>query len=163
MRKYLRLRIGIVLAVILGSLIYLYPPPGVRERLYAHPASQPKPKGLLPSTLNLGLDLQGGIHLVLGVDVNKALEGQVERTASDMKASLEKKGIGVPRLARQGTTEIAIQLERGQNGVASGDPMVAKIVRQIVALEFVVLAERFVPATERIPPGLDDQVQRDAG
>jgi preprotein translocase subunit SecD len=114
MRKYLWLRIGIVLAVILGSLIYLYPPPGVRERLYAHPASQSKPQGLLPSTLNLGLDLQGGIHLVLGVDVDKALESQVDRVASEMKASLEKKGIGVTRLARQGTTEIAVQLASPQ-------------------------------------------------
>src|SRR5574337_558874 len=109
MRKYLWLRIGIVLAVILGSLIYLYPPPGVRERLYSHLAGQ-KPKGLMPPTLNLGLDLQGGIHLVLGVDVDKALENQVERAASDMKASLEKKGIAATRVARQGTTEIAVQL-----------------------------------------------------
>jgi len=114
MRKYLWLRIGIVLAVILGSLIYLYPPPGVQEWLYAQPASQPRTRGLLPSTLNLGLDLQGGIHLVLGVDVDKALESQVERTASDIKASLEKKGIGVTRLARQGTTEITIQLASPQ-------------------------------------------------
>ncbi|MGH7262955.1 MAG: protein translocase subunit SecD [Candidatus Rokuibacteriota bacterium] len=114
MRKHLWLRIGIVLAVILGSLIYLYPPPGVRERLYAHPASRSKPQGLLPSTLNLGLDLQGGIHLVLGVDVDKALESQVDRVASEMKASLEKKGIGVRRLARQGTTEIAVELASPQ-------------------------------------------------
>ena len=114
MRKYLWVRIGIVLAVILGSLIYLYPPPGVREHLYGPLASQRKSRGLLPSTLNLGLDLQGGIHLVLGVDVDKALESQVERVASDMKASLEKKGIGVTHLARQGTTEIAIQLASPQ-------------------------------------------------
>lgn len=114
MRKYLWLRIGIVLAVILGSLIYLYPPPGVRERLYGHLAGQ-KPKGLLPPTLNLGLDLQGGIHLVLGVDVDKALENQVERAASDMKASLEKKGIAATSVARQGTTEIAVQLASPAN------------------------------------------------
>jgi preprotein translocase subunit SecD len=114
MRRHLWLRIGIVLAVILGSLIYLYPPPGVRERLYGPAAGQAKPRGLLPSTLNLGLDLQGGIHLVLGVDVDKALESQVERAAQDMKASLEKKGIGVTRLAHQGPTDIAIQLASPQ-------------------------------------------------
>lgn len=113
MRKYLWLRIGIILAVLLGSLIYLYPPPGVRERLYGHAAAQ-RPKGILPPTLNLGLDLQGGIHLVLGVDVDKALENQVDRTASDMKASLEKKGIALTQVARQGATEIAIQLASPQ-------------------------------------------------
>jgi len=114
MRRHLWLRIGIVLAVILGSLIYLYPPPGVRERLYGPATGQAKPRGLLPSTLNLGLDLQGGIHLVLGVDVDKALESQVERAAQDMKASLEKKGIGVTRLAHQGPAEIALQLASPQ-------------------------------------------------
>ena len=114
MRRHLWLRIGIVLAVILGSLIYLYPPPGVRERLYGPAAAQVKPKGLLPATLNLGLDLQGGIHLVLGVDVDKALENQVDRVASEMKASLEKKGIGVKRLARQGPTEISVELASPQ-------------------------------------------------
>ncbi|MBI3625452.1 MAG: protein translocase subunit SecD, partial [Candidatus Rokubacteria bacterium] len=112
MRKYLWLRIGIVLAVILGSLIYLYPPPGMREYLYGQLAS--RSRGLLPSTLNLGLDLQGGIHLVLGVDVDKALESQGDRAASEMKASLDKKGIGVTRLARQGSTEIAVQLASPQ-------------------------------------------------
>ncbi len=114
MRRYLWLRIGIVLAVIVGSLVYLYPPPGVRERLYG-PALRPaRSGGLLPSTLNLGLDLQGGIHLVLGVDADKALESQVERNASNVKAGFEKKGIGVKELARQGTTEIALQLASPQ-------------------------------------------------
>ncbi len=114
MRRYLWLRIGIVLAVLLGSLIYLYPPPGVRERLYGPSLGQAGREGLLPPTLNLGLDLQGGIHLVLGVDVDKALESQVERAAGDMRAALEKKGIGVTQAARQGTTEIVLQLASSQ-------------------------------------------------
>ncbi len=115
MRRHLWLRIGIVLAVILGSLIYLYPPSGIRERLYGPGAGQAKKGGLLPPTLNLGLDLQGGIHLVLGVDVDKALESQVERTAADIRASLEKRGIGVIQAGRQGTTQIAIQLASPQS------------------------------------------------
>ena len=115
MRKYLWLRIGIVLAVIAGALIYLYPPAALHERLYGAALSQAKKGGLLPPTLNLGLDLQGGIHLVLGVDVDKALESQVERVASDMRAGLEKKGIGVTHVARQGITEIAVQLASPQS------------------------------------------------
>ncbi|MBI2155227.1 MAG: protein translocase subunit SecD [Candidatus Rokubacteria bacterium] len=114
MRRYLRVRIGIVLAVIVGSLIYLYPPPGIRERLYGPTFAPMKKGGLLPPTLNLGLDLQGGIHLVLGVDVEKALESQVERAAADIRASLEKKGVGVTQVARQGVTEIALQLASPQ-------------------------------------------------
>ena len=110
MRRYLGVRIAIVLAVVLGSLTYLYPPPGVREYLYGPGGRLAGKGGLLPPTLNLGLDLQGGIHLVLGVDVDKVLESQVERTAADIRGSLEKKGIGVAQAARHGTTEIVLQL-----------------------------------------------------
>ena len=37
-------------------------------------------------TINLGLDLQGGLHLVLGVDVDKALEAQVDRASDTIRA-----------------------------------------------------------------------------
>ncbi|MEK6530101.1 MAG: protein translocase subunit SecD, partial [candidate division NC10 bacterium] len=115
MRRYLGLRIAIVLAVILGSLIYLYPPLGIREYLYGPGGALARKGGLLPPTLNLGLDLQGGIHLVLGVDVDKMLESQVERAAADIRGSLEKKGIGVTQAARQGTMEIVLQLASPQS------------------------------------------------
>ena len=41
----------------------------------------------------LGLDLQGGMHLVLEVDTQKAVESNVERIAQDIKESLNKKRI----------------------------------------------------------------------
>ena len=89
MRKYLWLRIAVVLTVIAGSVWYLYPP---------------------RKTINLGLDLQGGIHLVLGVQAEKAVESQVERAVADLRASLERKGIGVKQVARQGAAEILVEL-----------------------------------------------------
>ena len=115
MRRYLWLRIGIVLVAILGSLTYLYPPPGIREYLYGPGSGLARKGGLLPPTLNLGLDLQGGIHLVLGVDADKVLESQVERAAADIRGSLEKKGIGVAQAARQGTMEMVVQLASPQS------------------------------------------------
>ncbi|MBI3028203.1 MAG: protein translocase subunit SecD [Candidatus Rokubacteria bacterium] len=115
MRRYLWLRIGIILVAILGSLTYLYPPPGIREYLYGPAPGLARKGGLLPPTLNLGLDLQGGIHLVLGVDADKVLESQVERAAADIRGSLEKKGIGVAQAARQGTMEMVVQLASSQS------------------------------------------------
>ncbi len=116
MRKYLRLRITIVLTVLVGSVIYLYPPPGVDALLYGpRSAVDSGRRTLLPRTLNLGLDLQGGIHLVLGVEADKALEAQVERAASDLRATLERKGIAVAQLNRQGTSELVLQLASPQN------------------------------------------------
>ena len=88
MNRNLWLRIGLVVAVIAVSVWYLYPP---------------------RKTINLGLDLQGGIHLVLGVDVDKAVDAQVGRTADSIQAELEKKGIGA-RIERRATTELVVQL-----------------------------------------------------
>ncbi|MBI2198542.1 MAG: protein translocase subunit SecD [Candidatus Rokubacteria bacterium] len=110
MRRRLPLRIGIVAAVIVGSLLYLYPPPFARSYLYGPAAPAARPGGILPSTLNLGLDLQGGIHLVLGVDLDKAIEAQVERAGSGIRSSLEKKGIAVKGIQRRGPTELVVEL-----------------------------------------------------
>jgi preprotein translocase subunit SecD len=110
MVKHLPLRIGIVVAVILVSVVYLYPPPGVREMLYGPASGTATARGMLPRTLNLGLDLQGGIHLVLGVDLDRALEAQTERMAATLRGALEKKGVAVRRVERQGTVEVAVEL-----------------------------------------------------
>jgi SecD/SecF fusion protein len=42
--------------------------------------------------LKLGLDLKGGVHLVLKPDIDKALETQFENYLQDLKSTLEKKG-----------------------------------------------------------------------
>jgi preprotein translocase subunit SecD len=88
MRRYLKLRIALVVVVILGSLWYLYPP-GRR--------------------INLGLDLRGGIHLVLGVDVGKALENQTDRVADDLKGALDRRGIATTQVSREDSV-IAVRL-----------------------------------------------------
>ena len=66
-------------------------------------------KSYLPSDkVQLGLDLQGGIHLVLEVEVDKAVENTIERTVEDMKEILRKKDIFYDRIERQETTGIVI-------------------------------------------------------
>ena len=119
MRRRFPLRIGIVAAVIVGSLLYLYPPPFARSYLYGPAAPAARPGGILPSTLNLGLDLQGGIHLVLGVDLDKAIEAQVERAGSGIRSSLEKKGIAVKGIQRRGPTELVVELASPETWAAA--------------------------------------------
>lgn len=89
MPRNLWLRIGLVAAVVVLSLWYLYPP---------------------KRSIHLGLDLQGGIHLVLGVDTPKALAAQTDRAANDFRAGLERKGVGVKRVAREGPTAFVVEL-----------------------------------------------------
>ena len=47
----------------------------------------------LKKKINLGLDLQGGMHLVLGVDAEKAVESTVSRNLGDIKELLVQKNI----------------------------------------------------------------------
>ncbi|KPJ99558.1 MAG: preprotein translocase subunit SecF [Desulfobacterales bacterium SG8_35] len=52
---------------------------------------------LAPEGLNLGLDLQGGMHLVLKVDLEKAVENTLDLAASDLKEGLAEKKITAVR------------------------------------------------------------------
>ena len=94
MPRHLRVRIAFVLLVVAVSVWYLYP---------------------LKSALNLGLDLQGGIHLMLGVEADKHVASQTDRTAEDIKKALERKGIGVQRVAREGNSTIQVELASPQS------------------------------------------------
>ena len=94
MPRHLRVRIAFVLLVVAASVWYLYP---------------------LKRALNLGLDLQGGIHLMLGVEADKHVASQTDRTAEDLKRALERKGIGVQRIAREGNSTIQVELAGPQS------------------------------------------------
>src|SRR5213594_4846150 len=94
MPRNLRTRAAVVLVVLLGSLWYLYPP---------------------KKAINLGLDLQGGIHLVLGVETDKHVASQTDRAAEDFKAALERRGIAARRVAREGLASFVVELAASQS------------------------------------------------
>jgi SecD/SecF fusion protein len=54
-------------------------------------------KYLAPEGLRLGLDLQGGMHLVLKVNIEKAIENNLDLAAQDLKDALAENGITVVR------------------------------------------------------------------
>jgi preprotein translocase subunit SecD len=58
--------------------------------------------------LKLGLDLQGGIHLVLGVQVDKAVENATERVANELRDTFRRKRYGIEGLKRDGLMTIII-------------------------------------------------------
>ncbi len=55
-------------------------------------------KYLAPAGLKLGLDLQGGMHIVLQVDLEKAAENSLDLAASDLKTALAEKSINAVRI-----------------------------------------------------------------
>jgi len=85
MIKSIKLRLAIVIVTVVLALIYLVP---------TMSGSVPKWWGAVFPTekIHLGLDLQGGIHLLMEVDVEKAMQAATDRmTASVKRAMLEDK------------------------------------------------------------------------
>jgi preprotein translocase subunit SecD len=101
-------RLALCVGVLLFSLYQLVPswfyfqlPPEQRSgEAYeaAVPGWAPEPS----RRLNLGLDLQGGIHLAMGVDVDRAVKAKVARRADELEQFLKEKGVAVTGAAPVG-------------------------------------------------------------
>ncbi len=74
MDRALLFKLGIIVAVVVASVVLAIPP---REKVH------------------LGLDLQGGLHLLLEVQVDKAIERTLERRAEALRRDLVAKGLTV--------------------------------------------------------------------
>jgi preprotein translocase subunit SecD len=73
-RRNLLIKLGIVAVVIIASAVLSVPP---------------------KQKIHLGLDLQGGLHLVLEVQVDKAIERALERMAEGVRKDLRAQGVNV--------------------------------------------------------------------
>ncbi len=105
MTKNLGLRGAIVAFLILMALLYLTPSLG-RDLPSWWSSFLPQEK------IQLGLDLQGGMHLILEVEVEKAVESHLERTVEDIKQDLRKQKIRYLELQRVGTEGLDVTLMR---------------------------------------------------
>jgi len=111
----LRKRILIILAVIAGCLVSLFP---IQKRI------------------NLGLDLKGGMHLILKVE-NEALPNDAARNDSVLRAMevlrnrIDGLGVGETLIQRQGDNQILVQLP----GVTDREKAIAMVGR-VAHLEF---------------------------
>ena len=98
-------KVLLVVLLTLGSGIYLLPTfiPEKLPEWYT---------GFFDKRINLGLDLQGGIHLVLGVQVEKALEDKADQYANDFRDALKENLIPYKSITHiPGTYEIQFELE----------------------------------------------------
>ena len=89
MKGSFRWRLVIILIVFIGALIYCFPTLGT---LAKEPPSW-WPKFFPQDKIHLGLDLQGGMHLILEVETDKAIESHIERIKNDLKNDLKKEKI----------------------------------------------------------------------
>jgi preprotein translocase subunit SecD len=101
-------RVALIVAITLLSVYELVPswqyfklPPDARNTdafEKSVPRWAPNPK----KHLNLGLDLQGGIHLAMGVDVEKAVKAKVARRADEIASWLKEKKVAFDGCAPAG-------------------------------------------------------------
>ena len=72
-------------------------------------------KSVLPNKgITLGLDLQGGIHMVMEVDEDRAVEIAVDRSVVSLQDWLVDKKIPVESVKRTGPTRITIQFQNAE-------------------------------------------------
>ncbi len=109
--KNLSWKLIIVAAVSLAAIVYILPT--------AFPGLWPHKK------INLGLDLQGGMHLVLEVDTDKAVESTIERTVQEIRDFLKKEHIGGADIQRIENIKISAKV-KGDANVAKFDKVLDK-------------------------------------
>ena len=67
--------------------------------------------------IHQGLDLQGGMHLILEVEAEKAVESYVERIKNNLKDDLKEKGITVGKIEREETDRIFLEFSGAKEKV----------------------------------------------
>lgn len=90
-----------VLAVILIAIIYLIPT--IQSGWWPH------------KKINLGLDLQGGMHLMLEVETEKAVENNIERISQELRSFLKSERIRQTGLNVMSGNQIEVKLPDNEN------------------------------------------------
>lgn len=108
-----------IVAVLIMALVYIMPT--------FYPECWPHKK------INLGLDLQGGMHLALEVENEKAVETTIERMIHELKRDLRKKEVKYLGISRNADNSITVKLEgeqniNGLNSVLTDDFSTLKVV-----------------------------------
>ena len=94
-------RISLIAAFVVLSFLYLTPT--LASKLPSWWGTfLPKDK------IHLGLDLQGGTHLVMEVDTQKAIEGSLDLVATDLEDTLNSKNLRFKRISRSGSDKVTV-------------------------------------------------------
>ncbi len=142
MKRDLKWRIFIVVIVLLLSFYQLY----VSLRYYTISEkekvnmSYEELSSLKNRSLHLGLDLQGGMNLILEVDktslTKEESEGSVDRVLEILKNRIDQFGITEPLIEKQGNERISVQLP----GVVDRE-RAKSLIGKTAQLEFRIVAE----------------------
>jgi preprotein translocase subunit SecD len=100
--------IGAILAVCLAGVVFSLPNLFPREQMDRMPDWLPHEQ------INLGLDLQGGSHLLLEVGVDSVVQERMETVADDIRRLLRPEGVKYRGLGARGSTTSLTLVDSGQ-------------------------------------------------
>jgi preprotein translocase subunit SecD len=127
MSRKLKWKILLILGITAAALVYLAP--SVVGQMSGFLG-----KILPQDEIHLGLDLQGGMHLVLEVQAQKAVESYVERMKGDLKEDLKKKRIFAPKVERINGDQISLEVlgekERFDEYIENNYPILEEVSAQ---------------------------------
>jgi preprotein translocase subunit SecD len=103
MIQSLQARFAVIAVVLLVSAFLVYPTVGPVPALWN--------KYLPNSPVRLGLDLQGGLHLVLEVEAEKAVEAMVDQSALEASSVMKEERVRYTDVTRVGNDSIVVYLK----------------------------------------------------
>jgi|UniRef100_A0A7C4AQM1 preprotein translocase subunit SecD len=115
----LRIRFGIIGIVVLVSIFLVYPSLGPVPAFWS--------KYLPDNPVRLGLDLQGGLHLILEVQADKAVEAVVDQTASEAAAMMKDEKIRYSDIRREPSATIEIVLKDAEQAALFDQKVLDKL------------------------------------
>ncbi len=108
-------RVALVAVLMVVAVVYLTP-------TLVQPLPAGWPSFFPREPIRLGLDLQGGIHLILQVEVDKAVENSVDGIGEDLKRELATAQILTSKLERVGQTlRVRLASPEQERGVLRAD------------------------------------------
>ncbi|MBP7056620.1 MAG: protein translocase subunit SecD, partial [Candidatus Omnitrophica bacterium] len=131
MDKNLQWKVLGIIAVAVACLFFIMPPFTIKDK---------DGKVLQKGKINLGLDLQGGMHVVLKVDISKldtdARKDAVDRAMEIIRNRVDQFGVGEMAIQRQGKENIIVQLP----GVTDRERAL-EIIGKTAHLEFKLVSD----------------------
>ncbi len=143
MNNVFKFKVALTVVLFLLALYFLYPT--VRLALMGDEERRQAPEKVMElkrDAINLGLDLQGGMHIIMEIDKEKIPEDMeknpIDEALQIIRNRVDQFGVAEPVIQKQGDNRIIVELPGVEN------PQRAKeLIQQTALLEFKLLAKPY--------------------
>jgi preprotein translocase subunit SecD len=161
MDRSLKWRVLLVVAVIVVAVVFMYPTLKLATLSEEAKASMTEAElgALKDKAVKLGLDLQGGMHMVLEVDRSEIEDTDIEtilnRAELIIRNRVDKFGVAEPIIQTEGNERIVVQLAG-----LSDERRAKQLIGQTALLEFKLAKEgdEFRQLLSEIDEALGDEI-----